>query len=107
MLTIVKVEVKGNTEWRCFRARGGSWVAVCDPLGLTIQGETWAAMTESIAETLNAMLTDLITSKELERFLRDRGWQITGPLPSPPADLWFDVPFTTRTADRDSEAALR
>lgn len=109
-MTVVKIEVvqvQGNIEWRCFRARGGNWVAVCDPLALTVQSETYAALMEDIAETINAMLHDLVASSELDRFLRERGWRPTGPIPPQPEGVWFDVPFVTRTADRDREAVLR
>jgi len=107
-MTIVKIE--GNTEWKCFRAKGGNWVAVCDPLGLTIQSETWANLMEDIAHTLNAMFKDLLKSDELARFLRDRGWRLVGKMPSKPVDIWFDVPFVTTTATtagRDPQIAFR
>ncbi len=103
-MAVVKIE--GNVEWRSFRAQGGNWVAICDPLGLTIQSETWATLMEDIAQTLNAMLKDLLETRELEQFLRHRGWRPMGPVPSRPADVWFDIPFITRTADRDPQAAV-
>lgn len=103
-MTVVKLE--GNVEWRSFRARGGNWVAICDPLGLTIQSETWATLMDDIAQTLNSMLQDLLETRELDRFLRDRGWRPVGPVPSRSTDVWFDIPFITRTANRDSQAAV-
>ena len=102
----IEVQVQGNVEWRCFRGRGGSWVAVCDALALTVQSETYASLMEDIADTLNGILHDLVPSGELERFLRERGWRLVAPMPSA-EDSWFDVPFVTRTADRDREAVLR
>lgn len=104
-MTVVKME--GNIELRYFRAKGGNWVAICDPLGLTIQAKTWANLMEDFTQSVNAIFTDLLKSQELLQFLRDRGWRLEGPIPSRPADVWFDVPFVTRTADRDSEVALR
>lgn len=101
------VQVQANIEWRCFRARGGNWVAICDPLALTVQSETYAALMEDIAETINAMLHDLVASGDLDRFLRERGWGPTGPIPQRTENVWFDVPFVTRTADRDLETVLR
>lgn len=104
-MTIVKIQ--GNVEWRGVRSRGGQWVAVCQPLGLTIQSDTWAHLMEDIAETMNAMFIDLLKSGDLERFLRDRGWGTTGPIPVRKRDLWFDVPFSAEAADRDPALALR
>lgn len=100
------IQIQGKTEWKCFRARGGNWIAICDPLSLTIQSETWATLMEDIAHSLNAMFSDLLKSGELERFFRDHGWRPIGRIPSRPADIWFDVPFTTKTADRDPQVAL-
>ncbi len=104
-LNVRVVQVEANIEWRAFRARGGNWIAICDPLGLTIQSETYASLMEDIAETLNAMLHDLVSSNDLERFFRERGWQ-SGPIPRQSEGVWFDVPFVTRAADRDREAVF-
>lgn len=99
------IQVQANIEWRFFRARGGNWIAICDPLGLTVQADTYASLMDTIAETLNGMLHDLVVSNELERFLRDRGWQSSS-IPPQSEGVWFDVPFVTRTSDRDREAVL-
>lgn len=105
-MTVVRIE--GNTEWKCIRAKGGNWVAVCDPLGLTIQSETWAALMEDIAHALNAMFTDLLESKQLVRFFHERGWRSVDQIPSKADDIWFDVPIIARpTTDRDPQVALR
>lgn len=104
-MTVVKI--KGNTEWKCLRAKGGDWVAICDPLGLTIQSETWATLMDDIAHTLNAMFSDLLKSGELASFLRDRGWRPVGRIPTKPGDIWFDFPFVPRPADPDTQVALR
>ncbi|HEV8676017.1 MAG TPA: hypothetical protein VGX21_18430 [Methylomirabilota bacterium] len=104
-MTIVQIEA--NLAWRGSRTRGGRWVAVCEPLGLTVQSDTWGHLMEDIAETMNAMFTDLLKSGDLERFLRDRGWRTTGPIPVRKRDIWFDVPFRAETTDRDPALALR
>lgn len=74
------VKIQGKVEFRCSRGQGGHWVAVCDPLAHTFQSETWATLMDDIAQTLNATLKDLLESRELGRFLRDRGWQPIGGL---------------------------
>lgn len=104
-MTIVKVEAAVN--WKYFRGAGGNWIAICDPLALTVQSETWAFLMEDIAETLNAMFKDLLASNELNRFLRDRGWQPIGMLPSNHDDIWFDVPININQAtNHDPQVAL-
>ncbi len=107
-MVIVQVEGRGQLPWACIRAKGGNWVAVCDPLGLTIQSDTWVNLMEDIAHALNALFVDLLRDGELDRFLRERGWRLVGPIPSKPDDAWFDVPFEpARTTDRDLQVALR
>jgi hypothetical protein len=104
-MTIIQID--GKTEWKVARTRGGQLLGVCDALGLTVETDTWANLAEDIAQTLNAMLHDLTSSGDLERFLYDRGWRPVGQTPKPSEEVWYDVPFTTRTAERDPEVALR
>lgn len=101
------IQAQADVEWRSFRGRGGNWIAICDALALTVQSDTWAHLMDDIAETLNAMFTDLLRSGELEQFLRDRGWGTTGPIPMRKRDVWFDAPFRAQATDRDSTLALR
>ena len=103
---MVVVKIEGKTEWKCLRAKGGNWVAICDPLQLTIQSATWATLMEDIAQTLNAIFVDLLRANELEPFLRDRGWKSLGQIPVKRANVWFDVPFIPRPATRDRQVAI-
>ena len=89
---IVRVDTK--LRWQCVRAAGGNWIGICDPLRLTVQAATWAELMEDIGHTLDVMLRDLLSSRELEKFLRDHGWNLLGPIPAHSGkDIRFDVPF--------------
>lgn len=104
-MTVVKIEA--NVEWKYFRAAGGNWIAVCEPMALTVQSETYATLMEDIALTLNALMKNLLEARELEAFLHSRGWRpFQGAIPAQPDDIYFDVPFATKAADRDSQVAL-
>ena len=106
-MNIIRIETRAELPWAVIRAKGGNWVAACDPLGLTVQSDTWAHLMEDIAQALNALFLDLLQEGELDRFLRDRGFQAISPLPSKPDDTWFDVPFSaSRTTARDFEVAV-
>jgi hypothetical protein len=89
------VEIQTNLQWKVLRARGGkgNWVAVSDALKLTVESETWAEMMEDIGLAINAMLTDLLETNDLENFLRQHGWVAVGPIPRQPGEVRFDVPF--------------
>lgn len=90
---IIRV-VEGEATFRCFRTKGGGhWVAVCDPLKITVQSDTWSDLMEDIGLSLEAILKDLLSSNELGRFLKDNGWKVYGAIPSPQEDVRFDVPF--------------
>lgn len=103
-MTLIKIE--GSVGWKCFRATGGNWVGICEPLGLTLQSETWGTLMDDIDQTLNAILLDLLKSQELEHFLHARGWRPMGRIPERPDDIRFDLPFTTSISDRDSQVSF-
>ena len=93
MPTLNVVRIQANLRWQCFAGRGGHWIGVCDPLKLTVQGDTWADLMEDIGHTLDAMLKDLLESNELEKFLRDHNWSMVGQVPLRRKAIRFDVPF--------------
>ena len=87
------VHIETEIPWRIDRADGEHWVGVCDPLGLTVESESWAELMEDIALTLDAMLNDLLSSNELDHFLQARGWTAHGPTGDDAESVRFDVPF--------------
>ena len=86
------VRVDANLQWRILQAQSGAWIGICDPLKLTVQAETWADLMEDIGHTLDALLRDLLSSHELDRFLQDQGWKLLAAIPAR-EDVRFDVPF--------------
>ncbi len=96
------IQVQGNVRWSVRRARGGNWIAVCDALGLTVQSGTWTELMEDIGETLDAILKDLLSTGDLDRFLRQQGWQLADAIPEGAEDLHFDVPFVSLPANDPS-----
>ena len=86
------VRVNANVQWKIKQAKGG-WIGICDPLKLTVQSESWANLMEDIALSLDALLKDLVETNELNKFLRDQGWQLMGALPAKMENARFDVPF--------------
>ena len=97
---IVRVSGKARLPWTCGPdADSGVWVGVCPPLALTIQGETWADLMESIADALDALIKDLFEDGELEQFLKEHGWTLSKQIQQDAlADSWFDVPFVPEQA---------
>ena len=86
------IRVDANLQWRILQAKSGEWVGICDPLKLTVQADTWADLMEDIGHTLDALLKDLLSSNELNRFLQDQGWKLLAAITSR-EDVRFDVPF--------------
>ena len=91
--TMTLIRVESNLKWDIVQGKGGAWVGICEPLKLTVQGETWAELMEDIGLTLNAVLVDLLAANELPAFLRDRGWRLLTALPPRSEEVRFDVPF--------------
>jgi hypothetical protein len=89
------VRINGSVEWKILKAKAGNWVAICDSLKLTLQADTWANLMEDIAFTLDAILKDLLSSNELNRFMKEHGWKLVGRIPHRQADMRFDLPFIT------------
>ena len=89
---MVVMHIEAEIPWRIDRADRERWVGISDPLGLTVESETWAELMEDIALTLDAMLNDLFSSNELDQFLRERGWTAHGTRDSAES-VRFDVPF--------------
>lgn len=104
-MTLVRVDA--NVQWKILKASGGNWVGVCDPLKLTVQAETWAELMEDIGLTLNALLHDLVESKEIDHFLQDHGWRLVGRVPQRLDDVRFDVPFLPALMANGSARELR
>lgn len=88
------VDVEAQLAWRAFRTPRNIWVAVCDPLKLTVEGGTWGELNENIQEAMDAVMTDLLEDGELEQFLREHGWRPVGPIPPrlPDEGIRFDLP---------------
>jgi hypothetical protein len=91
---VTLVRVNANVPWQTKQAKSGNWVAVCEPLKLTVQSETYADLMEDIGLTLDALLRDLVETDELNQFLREHGWQLMGAVPATKLkNARFDVPF--------------
>jgi hypothetical protein len=87
------IRVQGNVPWKCFLSKEGVWIAICDPLKLTLQAETFGDLMEDIAMSLNAIFKDLLISNELDKFLQEHGWGLAGQMPNSMDDVRFDMPF--------------
>ena len=88
------VHIEGNVPWKWRKGSGGNYVAICDPLKITLQASSYQELMEDIADSLDALLKDLLDSNEFDQFMHDQGWRLLAPIPARPRDLKFDVPFS-------------
>src|SRR5438876_6094640 len=105
------IRIQGSIPWNaCRDPTTEIWVAVCEPLKLTVQGETWAVLMGSISDTLNIVFHDLFRTGDFERFLRTHGWKMLNDSPVKANRLRFDVPFDVKRRSlnyvHNTEAAL-
>jgi len=94
------IHVKCNLLWKWGRTKSGNYVAVCDPIAQTVQAGKFADLLASISEALDSTFRDLLSSGELEQFLRDRGWSSELPGPHKRRNVRFDVPFELKGVQR-------
>jgi len=90
----VLIHVEGNVPWRWRKGSGGNYVAICDALRITLQARSYQELMDDIADSLDALLKDLLESNEFDQFMHDQGWRLLAPIPARPKDVKFDVPFS-------------
>ena len=105
--TTTVVRIEANVGWKVFQSPTSKrWIAICDELNLTLEGESETELRSLIPEALHLLLTDLFTDRELEEFLRAKGWKALN-LPARVArGVKFDIPWhimAARNAGRDPE----
>jgi len=94
------ITIQANLRWGVVKTARGTLVAICDPLGLTVEADDDAELHSVIAEAQHVLMVDLFEDGELHAFLRDRGWSPNVPLPQvlPEGGVKFDVPFSVEPA---------
>lgn len=105
------IQIQAEVNWRYRKDKtSGFYIAECKELGLVVTGETHALMVESINESLDLLFNELLSSGDLEKFLRENKWQLQSTLPSKrnQSPVTFDVPYrlTERRGHLDTEGAL-
>ena len=106
MSQVQLVKVDARVQWKMTQTRNGNYIAVCDPLRLTLEADNWADLMEDISITLDALLKDLLETNELNQFLLDHGWKLAGAIPTRHEGIRFDVPFFPAMADHGSTTEL-
>lgn len=104
------VTVNAQVQWKYSQdPRSGRWIAVCDPLALTIEADTHTELRENIADAMNVLIRSMLKSGDLEEFLRDRGWadayQTIAKAVRGDRNVFFDVPIELIAARRANDRA--
>lgn len=92
------IRIQTQVTWQAARdPKSDRWVAVCQPLGITAEAETWDKLAALMNEEVNELLRDLLEEGELPHFLKERGWVASPLTPVPHAmpreGVAFDVPM--------------
>lgn len=104
------IRVNAKVQWLVSRSSEGNFVAMCEPLGIAMEGSSLDDLYANISEAIQLVMNDLLRSGELDEFLREKGWTAVpiprgargdGPIP-------FEVPIElVMQAARDSARAIR
>jgi len=92
------ISIEANLVWAYFQdPKSGNWIGLCEPLKLTVEADALPELHESMTETMDALLSELLSSGDLEKFLHEQGWKAMSPIPRELGrDVFFDVPLNTR-----------
>src|SRR5947208_2936634 len=103
----VTVHIKGNLIWKWGRTKRGGYVASCDPIAQTVQATKFSDLLETIQEALDSTFHELLSTGDLDRFLRDRGWSTDTRMRRADRNVRFDMPFDLKgVSTRDLKEAL-
>ncbi|MCI0538444.1 MAG: hypothetical protein L0Z50_24825 [Verrucomicrobiales bacterium] len=108
MKEAVTVHIDGKLIWKWGRTKSGNYIAVCDPIGQTVQADKFGELVETINEALDSTFRELFSSGDLRKFLRERGWSCAHlPVSHTRRNVSFDMPFDLKgVRERDLEEAL-
>jgi predicted RNase H-like HicB family nuclease len=109
MQATIAIQVHGKIQWTVSQTQTGGFLAVCEPLGLAMEGDSLDDLYRNLSEAIQLVMNDLLRSGELDQFLRARGWHAT-PTQNVPTTgpVAFNVPVELLIqAQRDSARAIR
>jgi hypothetical protein len=97
-MTTLKIQINANLEWQLVSTQRGRVLAICEPIGLTLEADSQEEALSLIKEGLHYFFMDHLAEGTLQRFLVHKGWQLNTPLPpyNPGDAVTFDVPFSLR-----------
>jgi hypothetical protein len=104
----ITIHIRGNLQWKWGRTKSGKYVAVCDPLGQTVEADKFGDLLATINEALDSTLHELLSSGDLEGFLREQGWEAENfAAAAPRRNIRFDMPFDMKgMRTRDLKEAI-
>ena len=88
------IALDAKVSWRyCQDPQSGQWVAVCDPLKITVRSESLQKLWADVQEAINLLFTDMLVEGDLEhswsnmagqpirlcRSAPTEGWPLTSP----------------------------
>ena len=107
---VVTIQIQGQIQWSVSQSAEGRYVAVCEPMGIAMEGATLDDLVANINESIQLVMNDLLRSGELDDFLRAQGWRTAATVKRSHTGgpVSFDVPIhLVMQAQRDSARAIR
>jgi hypothetical protein len=95
MHAIRQIEINGLVSWQFKQdSTSARLIAICDPLGLTVEADSHQELRENIEETMQLVMRSMLKSGDLDNFLRERGWTVASPAQqAADEEVVFDVPI--------------
>jgi hypothetical protein len=106
-MTITTVHIQGSLVWKWGRTKSGTYIAVCEPIGQTVEAKKFGDLLETMQEALESTFRELFSSGDLDSFLRERNWKTETPVAKKLSNVRFEMPFDMKgMPTRDLEEAL-
>src|SRR5258708_24071737 len=72
----MRIDVNGQVQGMVSRTgEPQHWLAVCDPLGLTMEAPSLDDLHASLSDAVQLLMADLLEAGELDGFLRNPAWR--------------------------------
>ena len=91
---LVRIETNVQVTWIRQLNPNGIWVAWCDLLGISVEGDTHEELVSAISESLEVLFEDLFEAGDLDPYLLSKGWRMVNPPERASGNPKFDVPWT-------------
>lgn len=100
------IQIAAQLQWKVTSMEKRGYVAACDEIGLTMQGDNLDDLAAGINEALQLFFLDLLEEGEFHSFLTRKGWQ-SHSAEAMQKGVLFQVPYSLLLNDVGTSGTFR